>query len=190
MQKKNENKFKSFVEKNKIVSIIVALFLFIGIATPITYAYLQDNTSEVVNTFTPGKVATEIKETFDGSEKKDVKIDNTENVPAYLRAAIIVNWVDADGDYAAEAPVINTDYNMKINTTDWFEKDGYYYHRKPVDPDNSTSVLINSAKPISEKNGYKLSIEILGSGIQAMPEKAVKETWNIQVIDGQLGGGE
>lgn len=190
MQKKNENKFKSFVEKNKIVSIIVALFLFIGIATPITYAYLQDNTPGVTNTFTPGEVGTEVDEKFENNIKSDVKIKNTKNVPAYIRAALIVNWVDTDGNYAAEAPVINTDYNMNINTTDWFEKDGYYYHRKPVDPDNSTSVLINSAKPISEKNGYKLSIEILGSGIQAMPEKVVKETWNIQVIDGQLGGGE
>ena len=190
MQKNNENRIKNFVKKNKIILILLALFLFIGIATPITYAYLQDNTPGVTNTFTPGEVGTEVDEKFENNIKSDVKIKNTKNVPAYIRAALIVNWVDTDGNYAAEAPVINTDYNMNINTTDWFEKDGYYYHRKPVDPDNSTSVLINSAKPISEKNGYKLSIEILGSGIQAMPEKAVKETWNIQVIDGQLGGGE
>lgn len=190
MQKENKNKFKSFVEKNKIASIIVALFLFIGIATPITYAYLQDNTSEVVNTFTPGKVATVIEETFDGSEKKDVKIENTENVPAYLRAAIIVNWVDADGDYAAEVPVLDEDYEIVINNTDWFEKDGYYYHKTAVDPGKSTSVLINIAKPLKEKEDYSLSIEILGSGIQAMPDQAVEETWDVQVINGQLGGGE
>ncbi|MFL2096500.1 hypothetical protein [Marinilactibacillus psychrotolerans] len=190
MQKKNENKFKSFVEKNKIVSILVALFLFIGIATPITYAYLQDSTPAVTNTFTPGKVATEIEETFDGSEKKDVKIENTENVPAYLRAAIIVNWVDADGDYAAEVPVLDEDYEIVINNTDWFEKDGYYYHKTAVDPGKSTSVLINIAKPLKEKEDYSLSIEILGSGIQAMPDQAVEETWDVQVINGQLGGGE
>lgn len=189
MQKKNENKFKSFVEKNKIASIIVALFLFIGIATPITYAYLQDSTPAVTNTFTPGKVATVIVETFEDNEKTDVKVKNTENVPAYIRVALVINWVDAEGNYAAEAPVLGEDYELVINDTDWFEKGGYYYHTEPVEPYDETLPLINSAKPLKKKEGYSLSIEILGSGIQSTPKDAVKEVWGQDVFE-LLGGGE
>lgn len=187
---KKENKFKIFVEKNKIASIIVALFLFIGIATPITYAYLQDSTAEVTNTFTPGKVSTEIIEDFDGFEKKDVVIKNTGNIPAYIRAAIVVNWAekDAEGIYAAEAPKA-TDYEMAIDPNWFVGHDGYYYHKAPVKPGESTSVLINSAKPISKKEGYTLSIEILGSGIQSMPDEAVVDAWGQDVFE-SLGGGE
>lgn len=184
MQRKNQNIFKSFVKKNKIVSIIVALFLFIGIATPITYAYLQQRTPRVVNTFTPGSVATEIIETFDNKIKTNVKIQNKGNVPAFIRAAIIVNWVDDDGNYAAEEPVEIEDYSISINDTEWFiGADGYYYHKEPVNPDDFTSVLIESAKPLNDKEGYTLSIEILGSGIQAMPSKAVVEVWPVIVKD-------
>lgn len=196
MQKKNKNKFKSFVKKNKIISIIVALFLFIGIATPITYAYLQDRTSEVTNIFTPGSVTTEIKEEpFDGNEKKYVKIKNTGNVAAYIRAAIIVNWVDDAGNISGEPPVEDNDYVILLNNNDWLHhNDGYYYHKAPVAPDDFTSVLIESARPLVDKEGYTLSIEILASGIQSEGvdgngKPPVQEAWSIAVgADGHLGG--
>ena len=61
-----------------------------------TIAYIQVH-SHISNAFTVAKLSIELNETFDGKDKKNVTVKNTGDVPAYLRAAIVVNWKDTDG---------------------------------------------------------------------------------------------
>lgn len=185
---------KKIVTKKKIILSIVSLFLIIGIGAGVTISYLVANTDPLVNTFTPGKVTTAVTEEFSDNIKSNVSIQNTGNVPAYIRAAIIVNWVDDDGNISGESPAPSTDYEIELGNMDWFpHSDGYYYHRAPVAPGENTSELIKSARPMANKEGYTLLIEILGSGIQSEgvddSTPAVQTVWPVTVDNNGLLGG-
>ncbi|MBE5869543.1 MAG: hypothetical protein E7293_11425 [Lachnospiraceae bacterium] len=108
-------------------------------------------------------------------------ISNTGDTEAYIRAAIIVTWKDAEnGNVYGAAPVAGTDYTIELNEAEWFEgSDGYYYYRQPVAPRGETSALINSCTVIQDKTpaGYGLNVEILGSAIQSVPVSVVNEKW-------------
>lgn len=49
-----------------------------------------------------------------------MKVKNTGNTDAFIRAQIVVTWKDANGNVSATKPVEDTDYTMTLNTTDWF----------------------------------------------------------------------
>ena len=78
--------------KKKSLLLVAGIVLMLTIAIGGTIAYIVTNTQPVVNTFTPGGVPIEINEKFDGTTKSDVTIKNKGNVPAYIRAKIIVTW--------------------------------------------------------------------------------------------------
>ena len=71
-------------------------------------AWLIDKDA-VTNSFTPSEVTCQVVEEFENgvsTEKTGVVIENTGDASAYIRAAIVVNWVDEKGGIAAEAPVL------------------------------------------------------------------------------------
>lgn len=179
------------------------LFLLAGLVALLgaggTVAYLAATPDHVVNTFTPGEVSCAVIEDIsDGATKKNVKIENTGNIDAYIRAAVVANWVDADGNvYGKAVPAAGTDYTITCNTTEWTKGlDGYYYCKSPVscDEDNNDSpVLINSCVKGSTTppTGYDLQVTILAEAIQADGETsddtpAVTDAWGVAVVDGKL----
>ena len=177
-----------------LTSLVLVLVCAVGAAV----AYLVDTTSEVVNTFDPAKVSCEVTETFENDVKTDVAIKNTSDIEAYIRAAIIVTWKNAEnGNVYGGMPVKDVDYTISLNGTDWFQgTDGYYYHKKPVPPesqDGRTEVLIYSCSPIAAKTpeGYGLNVEILGSAIQCVPAYVVEQNWKVVTVsdDGTLTAG-
>ena len=104
--------------------------------------------------------------------KHSTEIQNhSDSVKAYIRAAIVVNWMDTDGNVWATIPELKlgTDYAMELGDGWALGADGFYYHKSAVNPNDDTSVLIKSAKPLKNapEAGYYLSIEILAQGIQA-----------------------
>ncbi len=163
--------------------VLAAVVLVLGAAIGGTVAWLAANTPGLTNTFTPGEVKCTVEETFDGKTKQNVKIKNTGNTDAYIRAKVVVTWKDAAGNvYGGATPVEGTDYTISYNADDWSAVDGYWYCTQPVAPDapnNLTPVLINSASPVEGKapEGYALSIEILAEAIQSSPASAVQEAW-------------
>ena len=153
-----------------------------------TVAYLVTNTSPVRNTFEPGKVSCEIDEKFDSpyTEKKDVKVKNTGNTDAYIRAAIIVTWKSGN-DIVATVPVNGTDYRiigLEPNAK-WTKVGDYYYYNKKVSPGEKTSNLFDSCEVLTD-NGYTLSVEILADAIQAEPERVVEENWHVTIRNGMV----
>ena len=174
-------------------SLIMILCLTLCAATvSITFAYIKVTENKVENTFTLETLECTIDEDFDGKIKSDVVINNSSEIAAYIRAEIIVTWMDSDGkEVYAEKPMLNEDYLMLINDNDWFlASDGYYYHKAKVNGDDSTEVLIEEAQlaeGITPPEGYHLSIEVVSSAIQANPEHAVTEMWPaIKVLSGEL----
>lgn len=176
--KKNE----PAVMRSKLLILVLALFLLAGVGIGTTFAYLTSKSNSVINEFTPGVVTTEVMEEFDEEIKENVQIKNTGNIPAYIRAAVVINWVDVEGNILGIAPQSEVDYSIRFpEVSDWFILDGIYYFKDTVEPDQKTPILISSIEPNVIKEGYTLIVEILGSGIQSMPVKAVEEVWPVTV---------
>ncbi len=177
-------KFKGF-KKTKI--LLVCLILIATVAVGTTTAFLIDESGILTNTFNPNDVNTEVEETLSGNVKSNVKIKNVGTTDAFIRAYISVSWQDAQGNVFGTAPVLGTDYTMSTDTTGAWVKaaDGFYYHVKSVAAEMSTSVLINSCSPVAGRapDGYELTVEILGSGIQNKPVRVVKDKWQSGVSD-------
>ena len=168
--------------KRSIVLVVSVLVLLLAVAGG-TLAWLTANTGPVVNTFTPAHVTCQVDETFDGTTKSDVKVKNAGDIPAYIRAYIIVTWKDSDGNVYGQLPVANADYTMEMaQNTGWVTgSDGYYYYTDAVDSKGKTGVLIKSCTEITGKApvGCNLSVEIMAEAIQSVPDKAVHEAWPV-----------
>lgn len=172
--------------KRKSFLMLFSLVLILVFAVGGTIAYIVTNTGNVENTFTPGQVACEVLEQTNNGVKSDVKIKNTGNTDAYIRAAIVVTWKDENGNISATQPrrgdsSDDMDYTMNLGLDDWFlGADGYYYYKSPVVPDGNTGILITNCQ-VSGKaeipDGYYLSVEILADAIQSVPDTAVNESW-------------
>lgn len=161
---------------HKGLTALVALALIFCCAVGGTVAWLVTSTGPVTNTFTPTKVETEIDENVKTDVKKDVVVKNKGDIPVFVRAAIIVNWVKGENEIYPETPVADTDdkdYEIDLNTgsesTQWVKSGNYYYYNSTVPAGGSTGNLINTCKPVVGKapDGYTLRVTILAEAIQA-----------------------
>lgn len=177
--------------KKKVSLLLVSLVLIAAIAVGSTVAFIATSTEPITNIFNPANVTIDIDEKFENGVKTDVKVKNTGNTDAFIRAQIVVTWKDANGNVSAAKPVLgeDKDYTMTLNETDWFlGSDGFYYCERSVAPNGFTPVLIEKCeKTGTPPEGYDLSVEIIASGIQSTPDGAVKEAWGMTVdANGQL----
>ena len=168
----------------RLIFIIVAALITVACATGGTLAYIFTGTPSVENSFEPVHVTCKVLEEFDGQTKSDVKIKNTGDISAYIRATFVVMWVAEDGSVLSTAPIKDTDYSLAIGSSDWtLGSDGFYYYTRPVASGESTGVLIES---ISLKgtapSGYSLNVHVAATAIQSNPASAVSGAWGVQVI--------
>ena len=171
----------------KSLILLASLLLAVCLTVGGTLAFLVATDGPLPNTFTPSQVTTSVTETNKDGVKTNVKIQNTGDTEAYIRAAIIVTWQNDKGEVYGKAPT-TADYEMEIGDS-WDEgPDGFYYHKAPVAAGASTDALITEAKPKksdgnTEANaaGYYLNIEIIGSGIQSKPTKVVVDNWGVSL---------
>lgn len=164
---------------NKATVLLTAAVLLIGTVVGSTVAYLIAQTDAVENTFEYAKVSCEVTENFNGSEKTDVKVENTGTTDAYIRATYVVNWLDSNGNIAASVPE-EYRYDLTENPGGKWTKgaDGYFYYLTPVAPHVSTpGSLLNCKVTCPENPEYTLSVEILADAIQSEPANAVTEAW-------------
>ena len=193
---------KKYINKKTVLITSVALLLLVAVGT--TLAYVFTKTDPVENRFDPSKVScavVEVVEKGDSSEntanvvqtgksKTNVQIKNTGDTDAYIRAAVVVNWMSEDGTKVwATKPVAgeDKDYTISYNLSNgWIDGgDGYYYYTQPVDPGDMTNILITSATQNAtgpkgtDGTQYYLSIEIVASAIQAdgMGAASAKDAW-------------
>lgn len=177
----------------RAVILLISLLLVLCVAAGLTLGYVFDSTGEVTNEFNPGKVTTTIVEEFDGETKKSVKVKNTGDTDAYIRVKLNFTWVSEDDENIvySQTPKLNTDYTVTYvnnaetdNDPKWvLGVDGFWYYTMPVAPDDSTKVLIEECKVIDTAipEGYKLSLNVISSAIQADPTDAVQSAWGATV---------
>ena len=187
--------YKKSHRTRKSAALLVSLLLLLTVTVGGTIAFLMDSDGPLHNMFNPSQVTTNVVETLEGTTKKDVKIQNTGDTDAWIRAAVVITWQDKDGNVYGQKPVAGTDkdytidyeVSQEIKADCWVEgKDGFYYWTSPVAAKNGqTGVLINSCttvKSITVGSGdaavtYYLTVEIIGSGIQSKPDNVFNTEW-------------
>ena len=196
---------KKYINKKSIIIASVMLLLLVAVGT--TLAYIFTETTPVENTFKPSKVSCAVVENGNDpvsgkiqniDKKSNVQIKNTGDTDAYIRVAVVVNWMDEAGTKVwATKPVEDTEYSITYaNTPNWVKgSDDYWYYTKSVPPtegNNLTDILIEKATQNKEgpkgtdDTQYYLSIEIVASAIQSTPETVVAEQWGVTVNDGVI----
>lgn len=176
-----------------LVSVLVLVFAAVGV----TVAYLQTQTEPLENQFTPAKVSCKVEETFEDNVKSNVTIQNTGDTDAFIRVAVVANWVQTDENSSvtsvyAQRRLPGTDYTLTLAddvNEKWLkDSNGFYYYKDAVQPNEVTAVLIEECKPIEGKApaGYTLAVEIVASAIQASPETVAEEYWHISVENGEI----
>lgn len=162
--------------KIKLITLLVSFLMIGAAAISSTVAFLYTYDDPVVNKFIPSKVTTAVVEDITTVQgvKSDVKIANTGDTTAWIRAAVVVTWQDATGNVYGQMPVAGTDYDIVYNVDEtykamdeWHPVGGFYYWPASVAVGGGTGDLITSCKPKgTAPEGYHLTVEILGSGIQ------------------------
>lgn len=139
----------------KPLTLFVALVLLLTLAVGGSLAWLVSN-DDVTNTMVPGQVPIKIDEEISGTTKTKITIQNTGNIDAYIRVAVVANKVDKDGNITiGTAPTLNLGEN-------WQPLDGYYYYKGTVAPGASTDSLGSISFVDAEVNILAESIQVLG----------------------------
>lgn len=140
----------------KPLTLFVALVLLLTLAVGGSLAWLVSN-DDVTNTMVPGQVPIKIDEEISGTTKTKITIQNTGNIDAYIRVAVVANMVDEQGNVTVgTAPTLNLG-------KDWQPlDDGYYYYKGIVAPKASTTSLGSIDFTNAEVNILAESIQVLG----------------------------
>ncbi|NCC86535.1 MAG: hypothetical protein EOM05_01535 [Clostridia bacterium] len=175
------NKFKQ-VGKTKKYALIISVLLIVAIAAGGTLAWIS--TSDAITSgFSVADVKCSVLEDLSGNNKENVRVENTGSIDEYIRATIVMSWIDEDGNTVAQE-VKASDYTMSLNETDWFVgTDGYYYCKAKVAQGDKTQNLINSCVMNNTTSGYTFKLDVIAAAIQANPKDAVEDAWSAVEVD-------
>jgi hypothetical protein len=174
-----------------MVTLILTLVLA-AVTIPMALSYLTSSPDALENMFTDPYVPPDITETFDGEIKENIRIENTGNVDAYIRAALVIQAKAENGDILAYSPVHGTDYTLSALGSTWFKQKDYYYFKHPVPPGGLTDVMFSKIEalniPLKTLGGvhYYLNIDVASQSIQALPPGAVESAWPVTVGAGSV----
>lgn len=188
---------KKVIRWNRSFVVLAALLVLVLGIVGTTLAWLTDTTEDQTNTFEYAKVSCQVLEDVNSNEtrKSNVRIQNTGNTEAYIRATYVVTYRDEAGNILYETLDWKVDLSDKINRDSWVPgKDGYWYCKTPVAPGKETPALFK--EPI-DGNGKFLDggrskehaityVEILATAIQSQPVKAMGEAWGYTMNNGTL----
>lgn len=167
-------------------ALILSLCLIFALAVGTTVALLVAHTNAVTNTFTAAKSKITIEEKTDDGIKSEIYVKNEGTATSYVRVKLVMNWVDDKEN------VVSGDNLPKVSLkegSDWFlGTDGIYYYTKPVAPNGGTTSNLLENNPIKEPtteegkpDGCHLEVTVLAESIQAAPDTAVQQSWDVDV---------
>ncbi|MBQ8611069.1 MAG: hypothetical protein IJ412_05085 [Oscillospiraceae bacterium] len=145
-------------------------------------AYMYRVTELTQNAFTPAYVDCIAAETFDGTTKSQITVQNTGNIPAYLRVRLVSYWVYAESGeiapIASQAPAFTLGPG-------WVAGSGStYYYAVPVAAEAITGNLLGGP-PLTleiktiDSTTYHQVIDVFAEAIQSVPADAVIDSWGV-----------
>ena len=184
---KGKHTAKSSARKAKVgktAVVAVAVILAVVLAVGGTVAYLTTHTQELTNIFSPSTVQAEVKV---GNADGVYTIRNDGDVEAYLRVAIVANWLDNSivDDLLGDSTIHWKQPEFTVTASDNWDlgDDGFYYYKNPVaaqtDIADKLTVTLNNGE--SAPTGYKFSVQVIAEAIQSEPAQAVIEAWDVTV---------
>ena len=151
--------------KRSILTLILVAALLVATVGG-TLAYVFTHSDPLTNVFNPSQVSCRVE--------SDLSITNTSDVDAYIRATVVVNWMDGEGNVRATAPV----YEITANSG-WTLQDGIYYYTAEVAVGDK--IVAPAAVTCTETApaGYTLSVEVVAEAIQStgMGATSVQDAW-------------
>ena len=190
-----KNKFS----RKHILLLLLICVLAVSAAVGTTLSYISTGSNTVTNTFEPAQMSCKVLEEFNSTTidnvKKDVRVLNTSDGPAYIRVKLLPYWYAKDSNPATtnDNVIIGKNAwtipdNAFASDTNWVKgSDGYYYYTKPVPAGEETGVLIGSLTlGWDEVTFARQVLEIIASCVQAEPSQAVKDAWSADVSGGIL----
>ena len=179
----NEKSGRHGIRMNRTAVLLIAIILLISTAVGSTVAFLATKTEPVENSFEYANVSCKVTQNCD-TDGSIVQVKNTGTISAYIRAAVVANWIDVDGNIAASVPE-GYSYDLTCSSGSWAQgKDGFFYYLLPVASGALTEgSLLTCTVACPETPEYTLSVEVLTEAIQSTPASAVNEAWNV-VVDG------
>lgn len=174
------NKFK------KLTIMQISLLLIVLMTVGGTVAFLTAAPKTATNTFTPTAVSCNVTETFDGTAKSNVNVENTGNTDAYVRVKLVTYRVmDINGkDERIGGSAVIPEFTPG---TDWVKgTDGFYYYTKLVAPGEKPATPLIGTPGINlvaytDVDGGRQVIDVIAEAIQPQPQTADKtqaDTYN------------
>ena len=159
---KTKKKNAASLRKRKL-ALALSLVLILGAAIGGTMAYFTDNSLSGTS-FSVGQVSCSVSQ-----EGNRYIVTNEGNVPVYVRAAVVVNWVNENGVIQWTKPMPD----IRFENSAWKEVDGYYYFQSVLDAKstvNGPSVTVSEIPP----TGFSPKIQFL---VEAIQQGAAQEAW-------------
>ena len=170
--------------------LIAGAALSIAAAVGLTLAFMFKK-AEKTNRFIPAEVSCAVREKTDGSEvtgiaavgseKSDIRVENTGNVKEFIRLKLVSYYVDANGDIVG---TVSSQYPTLSLKNGWITGANHtYYYPSPIDPGGMTEILCEpfSLGHTQLENGstvYQV-IELIAEAVQAEPSDAAQEDWGV-----------
>lgn len=149
------------------------MILFVGLITAGMAYYLQETGGKTAS-YLLASVSCEIHEEFDGQTKTSIKVQNTSNVPVYIRVRLVSYWQTPSGKIAGRS---SPPLTIKPGTgwTAAEEGDNTWIYSKPVEPNEETGNLLGgNLTPTEDAEGYIQVVKVLAEAIQ---EDAARTAW-------------
>ena len=177
--------------------LIAAAALCIAAAAGLTLAFMFKK-AEKTNRFIPAEVSCAVREKTDGSEvtgiatvgseKSDIRVENTGNVKEFIRLRLVSYYVDSNGDIVG---TVSSQYPTLSLKNGWIAGANHtYYYPFPTDPGGMTEILCEpfTLGQTQLENGstvYQV-IEVIAEAVQAEPISAVREAWGVTVTNNTI----
>ncbi len=149
--------------KKRLLIIAAAIVLAIGSITA-GLAYYIHETEEKAARYSMAFVSCEIHEEFDGIDKTSITIQNTSNVPAYIRVRLVSYWQTPSGKIAGRS---SSDIEITPGESWKKQDDNTWIYSEPVEPGAFTGNLLK--KPLqlmTDEEGYIQVVKVLAEAIQ------------------------
>lgn len=157
--------------KSGLLVPILAVVLLLGLITAGVAYYLQE-TGGVTASYQLAQVSCQVDEKFDGTQKTEIKVRNTSNVPAYIRVRLVSYWETPSGKIAGRSSPELKDLSVAGG---WQAMgDNTWLYATPVEPGESTEDLLAASLTLEAEDGYIPVVKVLAEAIQ---ESAATDAW-------------